>query len=453
MIGTLDTTRREATVVGAGVAGMLAAYALDRKGYRVTLLEERARGGGLIQTVRTEYGIAETAAHSLLATPEVFKLCRELGVELAEVRPDSRARYIVRGGRLRKFPLTAGEALGALRHAAFTRGENHLDEQDLETWGRRHLGDGAVKYLLTPFVGGVYGAQPAELGVAAAFPELAVAPGRTLLGTMLGKAFGRGGKKRPDPNGDGAAGEKNEGVVAAGGGVVEGKKEKKRMVAPLRGMGDLTGRLELELERRLGGRFRRGVGVTQIPDAPNVVIATPAGAAARLFAGREPGLADALREVRYTPVVTVTAFVEQTAFDRPVKGVGALVPAREGRKCLGVLFTSSAFEGRVTDDARLASFAVMLGGTAQPGWALASDADIRRAVTEELRGLLGMRGEPLDMVITRWPRAIPQYSTALPAVWQKARETWCAEPGRLLFGNYTGQVSLRGMIERAARLG
>lgn len=33
-----------------------------------------------------------------------------------------------------------------------------------------------------------------------------------------------------------------------------------------------------------------------------------------------------------------------------------------------------------------------------------------------------------------------------------ARETWCAAPGRMLFGNYTGQVSLRAMIESAAAL-
>jgi hypothetical protein len=63
-----------------------------------------------------------------------------------------------------------------------------------------------------------------------------------------------------------------------------------------------------------------------------------------------------------------------------------------------------------------------------------------------------VRGEPAELVISRWPRSIPQYSAALPAVWQTARETWCAAPGRLLFGNYTGQVSLRGMIERAASI-
>ena len=86
MLGRLDATRREATVVGAGIAGLLAAYALDRKGYRVTLLEAEARAGGLISTQRTEYGIAERAAHSLLATPTVIEFCRELDVE-AQTRP------------------------------------------------------------------------------------------------------------------------------------------------------------------------------------------------------------------------------------------------------------------------------------------------------------------------------------------------------------------------------
>lgn len=430
MIGTFDTERREVTVVGAGISGMLAAYALDKKGYRVTLVEERGHGGGLIQTEHTPYGIAERAAHSLLATPEVFDFCAELGVELAEVRKDSRARYIVRDGRLRKFPLTATEAAGALRRAAFARGENHLDEQDLEVWGRRHLGAGAVDYLLTPMVRGIYGVEPAELGLTAAFPELAVEPGRTLLGTLLGRAF------RGKPKAAGAR-----------------PRPSKRMVAPRYGMGDVTARLERVLEERLGARFHRGVRLDELPDAPNVLLATPAYVTARLVGREAPELARALAEVRYTPIVSTTAFVSRDALTRPVKGVGALIPAREGRAALGVLFTSSSFEGRVTDEGRYVSFAVLLGGTSQPHWIEATDEELRRAVCGELSELLGVRGEPLELVISRWPRAIPQYSTALPRVWERARATWCATPGRLLFGNYAGQVSLRGMIETAARVG
>lgn len=465
MIGTLDKSKREVTVVGAGIAGMLAAYALDGKGYEVTLVEERAHAGGLIQTRRTEYGIAESAAHSLLATPQVVSFCEELGVGLAEIRKDSRARYILRGGKLRKFPLSLGETFSAARHAAFSRAENHLDEQDLETWGRRHLGDGAVEYLLSPFVQGIYGVRPADLGVAAAFPELALAPGSTLLGTLIGKALRRGPKNvdgeaasREDGEGAARTNFRSEGSSRANGNQRadangHAPKQRKRMVAPRYGMGDLTERLQNALTERLGERFRRGEQVREVPAAPNVILATPAYVASRLLASQEPELSGVLEGVSYTPIVSVTAFVLTSSFTRPVKGIGVLVPASERRDCLGILFNSSAFEGRVRDESRFASFTILLGGTAQPLWADAPDEEIERAVIAELEALLGIKGRPAQLIINRWPRAIPQYSTTLPRVWQRARQTWCATPGRVLFGNYTGQVSLRGMIESAATLG
>jgi protoporphyrinogen/coproporphyrinogen III oxidase len=429
MLGSLDKTKREVTIVGAGIAGMLAAYQLDKQGYEVTLLESASRAGGLIQTRRTEYGIAETAAHSLLAAPAVKELCSELGVELLEVRKDSRARFIVRDGRLRKFPLSIGETLSAINHAAFSRAENHLDEQTLDVWGRRHLGEGALRYLLTPMVRGIYGVQPSELGVAASFPSLLIEPGHTLLGSMLRKTF----KRSPLKN------EKKE-------------KGSKRMVAPRYGMGDLTERLERQLEQRLGARFRRGIKIDALPDAANLILATPSYVTANLLASVAPELSQSLLEIPYTPLVTVTAFVSRSSLSHDVKGVGALVPASEERKSLGILFTSSSFENRVFDESRHASFTILFGGTAQPEWVSASDEEIKWAVREELAKLLGIDGEPLELVITRWPRAIPQYSIELPRVWATARESWCKQQGRILFGNYTGQVSLRGMIESAASL-
>jgi oxygen-dependent protoporphyrinogen oxidase len=394
--------------------------------------------------------MAERAAHSLLASVPVVELCGELGVELAEIRPDSRARFIVREGRLRKFPLSFGETVGALSRAAFARAGASADTTTLDAWGRTHLGDAAVDYLLTPFVRGIYGAQPAELGVDAAFPALSIAPGQTLLGTALGKALKR---RATRGNGNAKSDESSARNGQASGGSKQEGKGRKRMVAPRKGMGDLTARLEERLEESLGARFRRGVYVEELPEAANVLIATPAYAAARLLKSSAPELSRALSEVRYTMIVSVTAFVRADALTRAVKGVGALVPEREGRKSLGILFSSSSFEGRVCDESRYVSFAVLLGGSSQPHWAEATDAEIERAVREELEALLGVRGEPVRVVISRWPRAIPQYSVELPSVWRLARETWCAAPGHLLCGNYTGEVSLRGMIERAAQAG
>lgn len=421
MIGTLDRRYREVTIVGAGIAGMLAAYSLDQRGYEVTLLEKNRRAGGLIKTTTTDCGIAESAAHSMIATKAVRSLCHDLGVELIEPRKEARAKYIMRDGRMRRFPLSLSEAMNALRRAAF---EHSADGAtlDLDAWGRHHLGNAAADYLLTPFVRGIYGVQPSELGVAAAFPFLRLPEGETLLRWMLHKRFNR--SRSP---------------------------EKKQRAAPRLGMGDLVSRLEQRLERRLGARFRRHEAVEVLPDAANVMLATPAPAAADLIEPLVPHLAEELRTIRYTPMVSVTTFVERQAFTHPINGVGVLMPARERTKSLGMLFNSSSFGDRVRDETRLASFTVMLGGTAHPEWLNASDAEIKQAIKLELSTILGIR-EPHCTVIHRWPAALPQYSVDLSRVWQKARDSWCIVPGRLLFGNYTGQISLRGMIESAAAL-
>ncbi len=421
MIGNLDRRYREVTVVGAGVAGMLTAYALDRRGYQVTLIEEKERAGGLIRTTRTEHGISESAAHSLIATSAVRELCRDLSVELVEPRKEAKAKFVVRDGQLQRFPLHFSEAIDLASHFVFHRSESS-PQQDVETWARLHLGDSATDYLLTPFVRGIYGVQPAELGLATAFPFLNLPHGATLLGALLRRHFKR-----------------------------SAKKEKKGRAAPRFGMGDLVGRLERDLEKRLGLRFRKLETIRCLPDAPNVILATPAYAAAPLLDSSVPQLAEALRSVRYTPIVSVTTFVEREALDHPVHGTGVLMPAREDTKSLGILFNSSSFDYRVTDNSRFASFTVMMGGTAHPEWLDASDAEIQQAMKLELAAMLGIR-EPRRTVIHRWPRALPQYSVGLPSVWQKARDTWCIIPGRILFGNYTGQISLRGMIESAAVL-
>jgi len=422
VIGTLNTNKKEVTIVGAGIAGMLAAHALNKRGYRVTLIEENERAGGLIKTSKTRHGIAESAAHSLIATQAVRELCDELNVKLITPRKESSAKYIVRDGRLRRFPLSIPEAAMTLGRAAFVRSDG-VANTNLETWGRRHLGNAASDYLLTPFVRGIFGVQPAELGVAAAYPALSLKPGKTLLGSMLFKE-----KKGTS------------------------KRDSKERVAPEFGMGELVTKLDRRLEQKLGPRFRKREKIEDVPDAPNIIIATPAYAAASILKSSSPALADRLASVKYTPIVSVTVFVDRHSFTHPVHGTGVLMPACEDRRSLGILFNSSSFANRVSDDAHVSSFTVMMGGTSQREWLYASDNEIRQAIKLELFQVLGIL-EPLAVKIHRWPQALPQYSAGLPTVWEEARTTWCTTRGRILFGNYTGQISLRGMIETAAKLG
>jgi oxygen-dependent protoporphyrinogen oxidase len=188
-----------------------------------------------------------------------------------------------------------------------------------------------------------------------------------------------------------------------------------------------------------------------------LILAVPADEAARLLKEeshllkeQSSQLSQALAQVSYSPLVSATIFAKKSQFPAVPQGLGVLMPKVEARNCLGILFNSSAFPHRV-ENLELVSFTMMLGGSQNPELLEKSDAELRSLIIGELRHVLAMEGEPVEIRIHRWPRAVPKYNAHLLQTWKLAQRTWCAQPGRVLFGNYTGQVSLRGMVEVAKR--
>jgi protoporphyrinogen/coproporphyrinogen III oxidase len=441
MLGQIDPSKSEVTVIGAGIGGLLIAYELTKRGYEVTLIEASSRSGGLIRTTEHRLGIVESAAQSFLVTPAVRDLCAELGVELLPVKKEARARFILRSGKLRRFPLTLGEVLGAFVRAYFLLAPRKIRAADMtmEQWGLRFLGGAATRYLLAPFITGIYGVRPADLRVRAAFPALAVPPGHSLVSFLFVHRNLLRLRSRIS-------------------GIFQGRRVERTglgMQAPRYGMGSIVVRLDALLSERLGSRFRHNERIESLDrlleGERNVVLAVPAAEAARLLATVDPALGEALSEVQYTPLVSITAFVARSDLKREPRGVGVLIPELEGHKALGVLFNSSAFEERVRDSERWASYTLMFGGALHPEMADSlnwNDYRMECAVRMELEVLFGLKpAAPLEMVIHRWPRAIPKYDVRVEKAWEMARRGWCSQPGRVIFGNYSGQVSLRGMVE------
>ena len=101
---------KRVVVLGAGLAGLAAAYNLLRRGYDVTVLEAQERPGGRVQTVRAGFergGHAEVGAVRIFDTHEYTqRYVKEFGLGLVPYGSGARAFYL-QGKRF--LPPSSGE--------------------------------------------------------------------------------------------------------------------------------------------------------------------------------------------------------------------------------------------------------------------------------------------------------------------------------------------------------
>jgi monoamine oxidase len=89
-------------IVGAGMAGLVAAYELTRAGHQVTVLEAQARVGGRVYTMRAPFAPGLHAEAGAMRVPRAHKLTmayiRAFGLDVSPFTADNpRAYYFVHG--------------------------------------------------------------------------------------------------------------------------------------------------------------------------------------------------------------------------------------------------------------------------------------------------------------------------------------------------------------------
>ena len=101
---------RHIAVVGGGISGLAAAYALSQspeKDLRVTLYEASDRVGGVLHTEVTDGWVIEHGPESFLAMkPRGIGLAKELGLEplFQTTNPANRGSLIMKNGKLHPMP-------------------------------------------------------------------------------------------------------------------------------------------------------------------------------------------------------------------------------------------------------------------------------------------------------------------------------------------------------------
>ncbi|WAS90478.1 flavin monoamine oxidase family protein [Nannocystis punicea] len=96
--GQAAPTEKHVLVLGAGLAGLSAAYELQQLGYAVTVIEGRDRVGGRVWTLREGFEDGQFAEIGAVRIPDVHErtldYCEMLGLELDEYKDGSPLYYI-----------------------------------------------------------------------------------------------------------------------------------------------------------------------------------------------------------------------------------------------------------------------------------------------------------------------------------------------------------------------
>ncbi len=440
-------------IVGGGVSGLAAAFRLRAAGCDVTVLEGEGRVGGKIRTERADGWTFEHGPNGFLdSRAGIVRLARDLGLgdRLVRAAPEAKRRYLWLDGRLCPVPAGPGALLksdllslrGRLRLFAeplVGRADVEGDESVFDFAARR-LGREVAEKLVDAMVTGVYAGDARLLSVSAAFPSLARFEAE--YGSLLRGVIASVRSARAQPTDRGGVFGKLTTFPGGMGDLVDALSAR---------LGDAvhTGRRVIGLRRQAAGWAVDATG-GQAVEADAVVLATPAAVTAQLVGRLAPAAVEPLEAIPYAPAAVVVLGFPKAAMPRDLDGFGFLVPSREKRDVLGVVWCSVLFPGRAPDGHVL--LRCIVGGARRPELVALGDDQLLGRVRADLEAAMGRLPEAAFARVVRWPAAIPQYTLGHARRVRAARDALAPLAGLHLAGAGFYGVSVPECVDRADAL-
>jgi oxygen-dependent protoporphyrinogen oxidase len=424
---------QKVAVIGAGISGLACAYRLKQMGIPCLVLEARDCPGGVIATIRRNGFLFETGPQCPRFPQSVWQLVRDLNLETKFVAGEPGARrYILRSGRLHRAPfspagLIATRLMGLgsklrILTEVFGSSRPPANEETLADFVQRKFGAEVLDYLVDPLISTVFFGDAHKMGMQSAFPALVEwerERGSVARGALRARnAKRQAAKAEASPRPAGANRDRDALRVT----------DALPSLGSFRGgMGMLPERLaaELKAETHYGAviadieQSRNGNGKTEAAwkislangekiIAEYLILAVPAYVAAQLLASAAPQLAAPLQTIEYAPVCAVGSAYDRSQVVNPLDGFGFMVPRREGLETICTFWNSSLFPGRAPEgQVLMTSFAGRNMSNESAGF---DGEKYAQTVEAENAKALGITGPPLERVVWKDSRALPQYN-------------------------------------------
>ena len=442
--------QHEIVVIGAGLTGLSTAFHLHRQGRDVVILEKADRVGGQIHTYHENGFTFESGPNTgVVSFPEVAELFQMLegSCQLEIARESSKRRLIWKGDRFHELPCSPVSAITTplfrLSDKFRILGEPWRKkgtdpDEPVGALAARRLGKSFYEYAVDPFVSGVYAGDPMKLTTRYALPKLYNLEAN--YGSFIRGAIAKA--KEPKTDRDRLATKK---VFSAVGGL-------QRLVEALsKDLRIITSANNLKVMPTTDGQWSCTYNGTEEIVCRKVVTTVGAYALPALLPFIPEVQMQKMSNLFYAPIIQVILGVKNArGLDFPA--FGGLVPSKEQKRVLGILFPSSCFEQRCPEGGALYSY--FIGGARHTDYLQKSDDEIREITLEAFHSMLKY---PADMQpdllrIFRHEHAIPQY-------WSDSGERFATietlqqqYPGLILAGNMRDGIGMGNRIHQGATI-
>lgn len=441
---------REIVIIGAGLTGLSTAHNLKKYGHDVVIVEKDGRIGGQIQTHQEDGFVFESGPNTgVVSFPEVVELFDDLAgdCELEIARESSKRRFIWKGNRFHALP---SGPLSAITTPLFRlsdkfrilgepwRKRGSDPDEPVGALAQRRLGKSFYEYAVDPFVSGVYAGDPMKLTTRYALPKLYNLEAN--YGSFIRGAMAKA--KEPKTDRDRLA---NKKVFSAVGGLSQ------MVDAMAKGLDIILNAHDVRIRPADGGGWHVTFNGMEEIQCQRVVTTVGAYALPSLLPFIPAERLKPFTQLFYAPIVQVCVGIRD-AMGLDFPAFGGLVPSKEQKRVLGILFPSSCFEGRAPEGGALYSY--FIGGARHTDYLQKSDEEIGQIVLDEFHAMLKYPAgvEPDLIRIFRHERAIPQYWSDSGERFKLIEELQGQYQGLVLAGNMRDGIGMGNRIHQGAEI-
>ena len=439
--------KKQVVIIGAGLTGLTLGFYLKKKGIDYVLLEKNERPGGVIHTGYEKGFTYELGPNTgVLGNLEIMQLFEDIAplCELEVANPEAKRRLIWKEGQWHSLPgslkqgittplFSLKDKIRILGEPFRAKGRNPMES--LADMVKRRMGRSFLDYAVDPFVSGIYAGNPDLLITRFALPKLYRL--EQDYGSFIGGSIKKNLKEKgPKPSRE---------VFSVKGGLgclVESLAKSSGTERIILGIEQIVSSLSgngYTIQSRIGEIKRQF-------EAPILVSTIGAHGLDNLFPFIPKENLKKITCLEYARVVQVVlGFRKWEGGD--INAFGGLVPSKEGRKILGVLFTSSFLSGRAPSGGALLN--VFMGGARRPEYFDLSEKEILTIIEEEIGEMMSLPSFNPDLIkIYRYRHAIPQYTADSVERIRAIQEIHESFRGLILAGNIHEGI---GMADRVAQ--